>query len=311
MVEQWISAITAAKVAENSQALLSRLRDGLIAARAERFVVEGEPTKSRAIPANFWTDDRYNDLTQDWESGDFASDAFEGDLEARAYGVTFGLAGILNLRPAEERALLARSLSVAGNPDWLSAKVARNLAFTEYHATGLGAGTEIIAQARLGFIASRAVLAQGSVAGRDEYDWSWQEREWDIEPWFWTNFTSPNQSAQVWETGMFSGRGIGPHGIRWITLSGVHFYRPSLASLGPAKEAALLTDPIRRGRKQEYDWDAATTAIWGQIFRAELIPDNQAQVEKAFQRHLEKADKEPSESTVRPYASRLWKEFKK
>lgn len=68
---------------------------------------------------------------------------------------------------------------------------------------------------------------------------------------------------------------------------------------------------VRRGRKPKYDWPAASAAIWGKIYRGELIPENQAEIERAFQAYLTIGDKEPSESTVRPFARTIWDQISK
>ena len=65
------------------------------------------------------------------------------------------------------------------------------------------------------------------------------------------------------------------------------------------------------GRKRKYDWEEGGNAIWGAIYRAELIPNNQADVEKALQAHFRIGDDDPSESTVRPYANRIWTDYSK
>ncbi|WP_373492493.1 hypothetical protein [Parasphingorhabdus sp.] len=62
------------------------------------------------------------------------------------------------------------------------------------------------------------------------------------------------------------------------------------------------------GRKQSYNWSEASTAIWGQIYRGELMPNKQADIEKALIEFLRSGDTEPGESTVRPFARIIWKE---
>ena len=165
-------------------------------------------------------------------------------------------------------------------------------------------------QARLGFIGARAVLAQGSMGGQNDSNWTWEEREWAVPTWFWTDFTGAGQSSQDWELGRFSGRGLAPDKTRWIALSGVHFHRPSLASLGPAvtPTEALETN---RGRKPKYDWPAAISTCWGRIYRGEPPVANQADVEKLLIAILRVGDDEPGESTVRPYASQIWAQYSK
>ncbi len=264
------------------------------------------------VPKEFWWAEGHEALEQDWKSGDFET-TIDRQHHARALGVSIGLNGVLDMLDFEQRALVARSLSVAGNSAWVTAKEARQIAYGTYGVNPMQSGDAIVAAAGLGFIAGRAVLGQGSTGARDEIDWSWQEREWDIPQWFWTNFSIAGSSSFDWVTGRFSGNGYSPTKLTSITLSGVYFLRASLAALAsePTAPDDQSTVAPKRGRKQEYDWEAATARVWGQIFRGELIPENQADVEKAFQRALSVGDKEPGESTVRPYANRVWEEFKK
>lgn len=65
------------------------------------------------------------------------------------------------------------------------------------------------------------------------------------------------------------------------------------------------------GRKPKYDWTQAANKIWGDIFRGDFRPEKQADIEKALTEFLTEGDKEPSESTVRLHAKRIWEEFEK
>lgn len=102
----------------------------------------------------------------------------------------------------------------------------------------------------------------------------------------------------------------GSDGTRWITLSGVHFHRLSLASLGPAASQPD-TPETNRGRKPKYDWPTAINTCWGRIYRGEPPVANQADVEKLLIDILRVGDDEPGESTVRPYARQIWAEHTK
>jgi hypothetical protein len=94
-----------------------------------------------------------------------------------------------------------------------------------------------------------------------------------------------------------------------IRIEGVFFHKVGLAALGiTGSTDPRATAPVR-GRPSTYDWEGLTTAIWGRILRGELIPKNQAQIEVAMLELLAKNNNGPSESTVRPYAKRIWQEF--
>lgn len=309
MAEHWIEAAQALDIAGDRISLCTRLHAGLIASRARTLSIGGQESDGVKVPKAFWWANGHEALEQDWASGDFST-WIEHKQQLIAFGVKFSLSDVLEMVPFERRAIIARQLSVAGSPDWISAKESRRLAYDRFRHNPMSAGSVIIEQARLGFIGARAVVAQGAVGSADESDWKWEEREWDVPTWFWTGFAAEGSSSQDWELGRFAGRGLAPEGTRWITLTGVHFYRSSLDVLDPA-QAPLETPESNRGRKPKYDWLAATNACWGRIFRGEPPVGSQAEVEKLLIAILKVGDAEPAESTVRPYASQIWAECSK
>lgn len=74
-------------------------------------------------------------------------------------------------------------------------------------------------------------------------------------------------------------------------------------------ETVLDADGKKRGPKRKYDWDAATHAVWGQIYRGDLKPKKQKDIELAFVAVLTKGDEGPEPSTARPYARPIWVEM--
>lgn len=64
----------------------------------------------------------------------------------------------------------------------------------------------------------------------------------------------------------------------------------------------------KRGPKDRYDWFEATHAIWGQIFHGKLIPQCQEDIEQAFLAYFTRNGKVVGESTVKPFASPIWRE---
>lgn len=309
MAEHWIEAAQALEISGDRISLCTRLHAGLIAARARTITVEGQTAHGATVPASFWWAKGHEALEQDWASGDFST-WIDREKQVFVFGVTFALSAVLEMMPFERRALIARELSVAGSPDWIPAKEARRLAYDKFRQNPMTAGTAIVEQARLGFVGARAVLAQGSMGGPNESDWTWEEREWDVPTWFWTEFTAADQSSQDWELGRFAGRGLAPDKTRWITLSGVHFHRGSLDALDP-NSPSVEAPESNRGRKVKYDWPAAISTCWGRIYRGEPPVSNQADVEKLLIAILRVGDVEPGESTVRPYASQIWAEYSK
>ncbi len=308
MAEHWISAAKALEIAKDNIALCERLHAGMIQSRASVLIVGDRREQNCDVPKDFWWAQGHVALDQNWATGDFST-WLEGKQQLQAFGVTLGLSGVLELVSFEQRALITRRLSVAGHPDWISSREARRICYSEYGHNPISAGEAIIEQAKLGFIAARAVSAEG-----ENYDPSnpptWQEREWDVPTWFWRDFKVP-LSDSSWVNGNFWGDGKGPNGIGRVTISGVHFYRDSLAALGGQKAASTSADGEKRGRKPTYDWIGATSAIWGKLNRGELMPDTQADIESALIDALKVGDKMPSESTVRPFARPIWEEFQK
>lgn len=311
MPEQWIDARTALEIGGSVNALCSRLYAGLIRARALRLKIGDEQSQGdHLVPQKLWWAQGAAALEQDWQAGDFST-WIDRSYEVKAFGVTFALSDVLEMVEFEQRASLRRKLSVAGNADWISARDARLLAVNELGIGINSVGEWLLEQARLGFVTGRAVLAQGCRVTPDESDWAWQEREWDIAPWFWSEFSSNGSSTQDWALGKFAGKGRSPDGLRAITLSGVHFHRPTLEALGEPKTVGTGPEPAKRGRKPVHDWECAANTVWGRIYRGEFAPKNQAQVENAYIAALTVDGAEPSESTVRPYANRLWTEYSK
>jgi hypothetical protein len=308
MVEHWISAAQAREIVGVTDPICVRLHAGLIRARARMLTIDNKTVSDMPVPKQMWWAEGQGALDQDWQAGDFAT-WIDRDQRVKAVGVTFPLSDILAMIDAERRPMITRSLSVAGNPAWIQAIHARRLAYEMFGSNPVVAGQMIIEKARLGLVVARAVLAQGSTGARGEDDWSWEEREWDVAPWFWENFVTPGSSTQDWQTGKFSGRGWSPTKVRCITLSSVYFHRESLEA--PGQPQAEDDSEIARGRRPTYDWAKAVSAIWGMLNRGELFPDVQADVEKALIKYLVKGDREPSESTVRPYAKVIWDEFRK
>lgn len=315
MAEQWISAAKALEIVGDRFVLCERLNAGLAIARANLILAGDKPHHNKPIPAKFWWGTGHAALDQDWDAGDFST-LIDRDERWKVFGVSIELAGVLAAIDFERRAAIARSLSVAGNAKWITAAQARAFGYNSLGFSPTLASYGIIEHAKLGFVTARAVLAQGSDGTNEAFGWSWEEREWDIPDWFWTGFTSSEMSNQEWATGKFSGRGLAPDRTRWITLTGVYFLRESLQAMLPTNASDELTDeksaePSTRGRRNEYDWPGAINAIWGQLNRGQLIPQVQADIELALMKHLKKGDKEPSQSTARPFAKPIWEEFLK
>jgi hypothetical protein len=236
MAGQWIQAAKALEIVGSRYALCERLNAGLARASARLFLKDDERLEEVVLPAEFWWAGGKEALEQDWDTGDFSTWIDHAE-HWQAFGVTIELDGVLEMLPFERRAIVTRELSVAADPAWVPAREVRRFVYEVTNINPVSAGRFVIDRARLGFLTARAVLAQGSHGTRHANDWSWQFREWDIPAWFWINFTSEASSSQDWESGKFTGRGIGPGNVKWVTLSGVHFLRDSLAALAPSRSS--------------------------------------------------------------------------
>lgn len=316
MAIEWISADKALKYVSLGEqdfasrtAICQRAHFGLLASRARLLNWNGEEKRFQSIPKEFWWAEGFEALEQDWMAGDFST-WLEKETPVRAFGVEFDFVALSELVPADLQAQALRSISVVADPNWITAREMRTMMFEKVNP--YLAGAAIVEACRLGQLAGRAMRCVGKVhVGRQVFDWA--TVEWDIPLWFWRDFVRTDNPNVDWPLGKSKARGIRHGNTEDIELSGIHFHRSGLRNLGFAETQPIATslNEARRGRRPEYDWTAASSAIWGQLFRGDLKPETQADVEKALIGLLAKGDKEPSESTVRPYAKAIWEEFQK
>ncbi len=309
MAEQWVSAKQVRELGISTYSLCARLHKGLMAARADSTHRRDESVTLQKLPKEFWWGEGHEALEQDWETGDFST-WIEGRDYWQAFGVRFPLSGLLEMIEIERRPAVVRGLSVAGTPNWMSADEARKVAFTNGKRDP---GPFLCEQARLGFVAAKAVEARG-VANPDNFlKFDWEEREWEIPTWFWDGFAGPRGKGTTWEIGRFVGEGISPVGSRLIEAHDVHFLRESIEACFHTLESTSDGDTTapRGGRRPKYDWPKAVVSVYGLIERGDLQPKVQADVEQALMRVLATGDDEPSESTVRPFAKLIWDESRK
>lgn len=314
MPPQWISAVTARSLiaAESSRheaeiALCSRAHAGLLKTKARLFLRGSEPANTDLIPAAFWWPQGHAALVQDWSVGDFSM-SLDGS-QFRAFGITFDLDGVLEMLPLERAARVKRELSVVSNSAWVSALTARRCMYEQLRANPSVAGQRLVDQCRLGFIAARAVLMQRADGGRPD-DWTLEEREWDVPVWFWERFTLDGSSSQDWERAVFAGRGQGPGGYCWITLSAVHFARESLDAMLPAPSKPVPPSLSTGGRPSASFWDELWCAVWGDVYRGDLKPVRQADIERAMQEWVAANGHDASPSTIRDRARRMFAAYK-
>ncbi len=307
---QWIPADAARALAKGSFALSIRAHAGLVQARAFLLIAGEKSLGVAEVPAKFWWAEGHDALQQNWLAGDFGT-WIDGE-HWQAFGVTFALEGLLDMIDFERRPLVRHSWSVASNPDWVTAQDARAFVYNEIGAQPALAGAILLDKCRLGFVASRAVLAQHST-NADSGRWQLEEREWDVPLWFWERFTVNGSSSQDWERGVFSGSGVIPMvGRASITLTDVRFSRVSIESLRPAVQntPSVEVAPARTGgRPPAAFWDDLWCSVWGDIYRGDLKPSRQADIERAMLNWASDKGHELAETTAKQRARRLFDEI--
>lgn len=92
--EEWISAASALAFVkalmpyEAERTICKRANDGLIKARAVKFICDGKSFEDFEVPQKFWWAQGYEALEQNWVTGDFAT-WIDSDIHLKAYGVSF------------------------------------------------------------------------------------------------------------------------------------------------------------------------------------------------------------------------------
>jgi hypothetical protein len=318
MAIEWIKANLALQYAAHGDdeyavrlRIVERAHAGLIASKAQKLLWNGSEENNRSIPQAFWRKDELDgDLNEDWEQGDFSRhDRYE--TQEQAFGVSFDFLALSEMVASDRKAEAMRHISLASDADWISASDLRRMLFSIHNPAN--AGSAIIEACQLCQIAGRAERMNGesSESGSKLDPTSrYGAMAWDIPLWFWRDFIE-DANTQGWSLNKI--HGYGRREGRWIKieLQGVYFHRSGLTNLGLGVVHEPTTGKVKSGRKPTYDWPAACLAIFGEIHRGDLKPESQADVERALISHLSRGDKQPSESTVRPYAKQIWEESQK
>ena len=203
----------------------------MLTGKAKLFCSDNEQKSDCIIPAKFWWARGGAALEQDWKAGDFST-WLDQKIELRAFGVEFELDGVLTLLPIERRPLVARSLSVDSNPDWLATRVALELIVELEKTYAQAAMRRLIQLCSLGFVAARAVQM---TRRRDKHAAILSvEREWDVPTWFWREIASSSNARIDWALGSFGGTGYVDRQYIRVDLTGVHFLRAALEAGGTA-----------------------------------------------------------------------------
>lgn len=317
MAEQWIDAATAAGIVSDvrppnggTRKLCARAHIGLVKARAQLLVSTRAGRADQRgtnvmVPERFWWAEGNTALEQDWPSGDFST--WIDRVHIQAFGVRFALSGVLEMLSHDLRAPIARRLSVAGSQVWIPARSAIQL------VKGDDPKAVIVERARLGFVSCRAVEAK-RFEETQATDLVWEEREWDVPPWFWQP-SSWLPGHENWELGQFGSQEPTSVGQGWMRISGVHFLAESLTSLDPPSPGAdASAGPISQspgrpgpgGRIPQAWWDDMWCDVWALIYQGDFKPSSQADVERAMLTWAEAKGQSLAEATARPKARKLF-----
>jgi hypothetical protein len=291
-------------------AICSRAAEALLKTRARVFITEKGRSEDALIPNQFWWAKGQSALEQNWNTGDFVT-WINRTYEWKAFGVEFDFAGLKQMLPPEQAAEFARRASVVGDSEWISAREARQFTWEKLGANPTLAGDVLIQHVKLEFVPGRAVLMQ-MCSPKNPDDWQIEEREWDIPDWFWNGFVEKGSSAQDWAQGKFSGTGMTPKGRASITLTGVHFSLPAMQDIAsPVSSDSVQKQPNRGGRPPKDWWDDLWCAVWGEVYRGDLKPKSQADIERAMMNWVIAREESVSESTLKPLARRMFVELER
>ncbi len=307
MAEQWISAEAAYDIIRDARAICERLHEGLIISRAERFCSGEDHENDVEVPKLFWWAKGEAALDQNWKAGDFST-WLEQEISLRAFGVSFELAGILAMLPIERRASVTRNLSVAGNILWTSASNAAVLVSTRIGFDHQRSAQELIAQAGLGFLAARAVMAQLSKSKDGDGGWEWQRREWDVASELWGELPTLRDAIINFEAGTVTADNCQAMGGKHIRLMGIHFLLEPIEAVWPpsAKTSDASAAMIAGGRPRAEFHDELMCSIWQQIYEGDLRPNRQADIERAILNWANVKGHVLSESSARKKARMIW-----
>lgn len=231
MASQWIDAATARRIVADGgslsgaeRSICTRAHAGMLSSRARLFLFGEEKKENCLLPSDFWWAEGHIALEQDWVTGDFST-WMEKKIELRAFGVEFDAAGILAFLPVERRPIIARSLSVEADPNWLSTRAAREEIEKREGLYWQDAQRRLIELVELGFVSARAVQMTRHHPRSTSLT---IEREWDVPLWFWDACMRSTDAKADWTLGSFSGKAFVGGNWSHVKLTGVHFLRDTL-----------------------------------------------------------------------------------
>jgi hypothetical protein len=233
-------------------AICRRAHAGLVRARAARMIHPGGAEDNYEIPAGFWWAEGHEALHQSWEAGDFDT-WIDQKAHLKAFDVSFVLGDIHDI--------LGLSPDSDGNVyHWLNARDALKRVSDATGKNSALASRLIITHCRIGHIEAQA--QEMTIRYRNPFGEQVEDEE-DAQPvpdWFWNECTDENASAQDWESGVFSGRGIVYDKTSNVKLIGVKFKESdfsvfdSMIDSSPELESSDEQKGSKGGRRQSKAW---------------------------------------------------------
>jgi hypothetical protein len=239
-------------------AIADRAHDGLVRARAVRFLKHRQTFDDVELPKEFWWAGAHEALEQNWPAGDFST-WINRTWQWKAYGVRFSRDDIEAMLPQRERLVFARM--APGN--YAPAATCLRELHTTLGCDEAAAERLILRGCRAGLIPGRCARIQCRV--RDRYG---EKEEEDtnvaVPQWFWEECLEGEGTVLNWRTGRFAGNGVVDGDEHKVILSGVEFQVGAIVELegiearpGRASSGATGTQdaPIeKRGRKLSDGW---------------------------------------------------------
>jgi hypothetical protein len=122
--EEWASAAEAIQLLklvfdstyEAQMIICKRAHNGMIRARAQRFLLDGRKRDNFEIPKEFWWAEGHQALNQNWTAGDFDTWIDNGSHHLEAFGVSFLRADIDTMIPASASTTQMPAAQAAASP---------------------------------------------------------------------------------------------------------------------------------------------------------------------------------------------------
>jgi hypothetical protein len=241
-------------------AIADRAHDGLVRARAVRFVQHRQTFDDVELPKEFWWAGAHQALEQNWPAGDFST-WINRTLHWKAYGVRFSRDDIEALLPQRERMAFARM--EPGN--YASAATCLRELRSTLRCDEATAEQLVLRNCRAGLIPSRCARIQCRVRDRYGEDET-EDTNVAVPQWFWEECLDSGVTVLNWRTGRFAGTGIVDDDEHKVILSGVEFQVGAIVelegmearrahTLPPSDSTGTGDDVIeKRGRKLSEGW---------------------------------------------------------